>query len=120
MKVRTKQCDACPWRVDVVASRDIPGGYCEQKHAALRNTIAQEDGDLGVLFGLSAPLRVMACHETPEGKELACAGWLAHQLGPGNNIALRLRVRTDPELREAVSKLELVGEQHERFEDTIT
>ncbi len=107
-----RQCKGCPWRVDV-DPRDIPGGYCEEKHAALKGTVAAP-GDVGVLK-LPRVLRVMACHETKVGKEVPCAGWLANQMGPGNNIALRLAVATG-----AVSgDIELVDEQHERFEDTL-
>lgn len=104
-----RQCAKCPWRVDV-DPHDIPNGYCETKHARLRNTLAKP-GE----FRLGGTLRMMACHETMPGKELPCVGWLAHQLGPGNNIALRLAVYRDPKLGE----FELVGEQHERFEDTL-
>lgn len=103
-----KQCKKCPWRKDV-NPRDIPNGYCEVKHAALESTIAEP----GVIQ--AGPLRLMACHETPPGRELPCVGWLAHQLGEGNNIALRLAViqgRID-------GNIETVGEQHERFEDTL-
>ena len=57
----------------------------------------------------------MACHETPLGWELPCVGWLAYQLGPGNNLALRLAV-----IQGRVSAdVETVGEQRERFEDTL-
>lgn len=104
-----KQCKACPWRVDVVPEKDIPGGYSADKHCALKSTIS--DGGLN----LSQQLRIMACHETPIGKEKACVGWLANQLGIGNNIALRYAVafgRLDADV-------ETVGEQHERLEDTL-
>ena len=104
-----RQCAKCPWRVDV-DPRDIPNGYCPRKHANLRSTIAKP-GDLR--FG--GPLQMMACHESKPGRELPCVGWLAHQLGPGNNILLRLRAMSDRSLGD----FELVGEQHERFEDTL-
>jgi hypothetical protein len=42
-------------------------------------------------------------------------GWLAHQLGPGNNIALRLAVMAG----RIDGNVETVGPQHERFEDTL-
>ncbi len=63
----------------------------------------------------SGGLRIMACHETPPGKELPCVGWLANQLGPGNNLALRLAVMTG----RVDGNVQTVGEQHERFEDTL-
>lgn len=89
---------------------DIPDGYCVKKHQALRETIARP----GALH-LARPLRVMACHEAKPGAEIPCVGWLAHQLGPGNNITLRLRAHQDPTLGD----FELDGPQRETFEDTI-
>ena len=56
----------------------------------------------------------MACHESPIGKETHCVGWLMNQLGPGNNIALRLEMRNYD-----LSQVQLDGEQHETFEDTL-
>lgn len=110
---RTKQCAKCPWRVDV-DPHDIPDGYCETKHAALARTIAEPD-DIGAAVAMLSgrqPLHIMACHET---REAHCVGWLANQMGPGNNIALRISLRDC----ENLDKLKLVGEQHERFEDTL-
>lgn len=104
-----KQCAKCPWRVDV-DPRDIPNGYCEIKHANLRETIAKPGA-----LQLGGTLRMMACHESKVGKERPCVGWLANQLGRGNNILLRLAARHD----ETLHTFELVGEQHERFEDTL-
>jgi hypothetical protein len=104
---RTAQCAKCPWRKDV-DPYDIPNGYCETKHRGLASTIA----DPGALPALGAPLNVMACHETEDAH---CVGWLANQLGPGNNIGLRLSMLSC----ENVGKLRLVGEQHETFEDTL-
>lgn len=104
-----KQCQKCPWRVDV-DPYDIPDGYCEAKHAGLCSTIAKPGA-----LDLGGALRVMACHESKPGKEIACVGWLANQLGPGNNIPLRLAAMHDRKLTD----FDLVGEQHERFEDTL-
>ena len=103
-----KQCKACPWKRSTVAARDIPGGYCRNKHANLRNTIA-EPGRF-----VPGPMRMMACHETPVGRESACVGWVAHQLGPGNNIGLRLLARDG-----RFNGIELDGEQCETFEETL-
>ena len=104
---RTAQCAKCPWRKDV-DPHGIPNGYCETKHRGLASTIAKP-GDVGGAFGT---LNVMACHETDDAH---CIGWLANQLGPGNNIGLRLRMMTCENAR----KIRLVGEQHETFEDTL-
>lgn len=102
-----KQCKKCPWRKDV-DPYDIPNDYCELKHAALESTIAK-----GLNLGPS--LQMMACHESPVGDETPCVGWLSNQLGPGNNIGLRLWAIKNLK-RE---RLELVGEQHETFEETL-
>ncbi len=104
-----RQCAKCPWRTDV-DPYDIPDGYCEVKHRALKSTIA-EPGN--IMRGKS--LRAMACHEFPEGKESACVGWVFNQLGSGNNIALRMQALDG---RFADWKLAKVA-QHERFEDTL-
>jgi hypothetical protein len=106
---RTRQCDKCPWKVST-DPHDIPHGYSEDKHRALKATIA-EPGSLN----LGAPLMVMACHEHPQSKEVYCLGWLMNQLGPGNNIALRLALSD----RENLAEVKLIGKQHKRFEDTL-
>jgi hypothetical protein len=54
----------------------------------------------------------MACHEL-EGAH--CIGWLVNQVGVGNNIAMRLRMR-DCENADAIR---LRGEQHACFDDTL-
>jgi len=103
------QCAKCPWRVDVDPN-DIPNNYCETKHRNLTNTIA----DPGSLRSMGV-LRSMACHESKEGKELHCVGWLINQLGEGNNIPLRLAVATG----RIDANVEPVGEQHDCLEDTF-
>lgn len=105
---RTKQCPKCPWRQDV-DPHDIANGYCETKHRALESTIASP-GDLSCLAG--GTIHVMACHET---RDAHCVGWLLNQLGPGNNIGLRLDAMSCGNIRE----VELVGEQHETLEETL-
>jgi len=106
---RRKQCEKCPWRVDVDPN-DIPNGYSRELHAALEDTIAT----LGVL-DTPGGLRMMACHDTPEGREQACVGWMMNQLGPGNNIPLRVHVIHNRDLAD----VETVGDQHATFEDTL-
>jgi Family of unknown function (DUF6283) len=100
---RTAQCAKCPWLVDTDPF-DIPDGYDPEKHRALERTIATPGSmDLGP---------AMACHETDEAH---CVGWLVNQLGPGNNIGLRIRMISC----ENASKIRLRGEQHECFESTL-
>lgn len=104
---RTKQCAKCPWRKDV-DPYDIPDGYDVEKHKALACTIA----DPGSLANIGGTMKVMACHETEDAH---CVGWLMNQLGPGNNIAMRFAMLDCENSRD----IKLVGEQHERFEDTL-
>jgi hypothetical protein len=105
---RTAQCAKCPWRKDV-NPRDIPGGYCETRHHNLAKTIAPADP-----FAQLAKVEqhVMACHEMHDAH---CVGWLMNQLGPGNNIMLRMKMRSCTN----ADKVRLVGDQHETFEDTL-
>jgi hypothetical protein len=103
-----------PYRKLSTDPREIPHGYSAERHRALAGTIADATGNLAAALGAEA-LRVMACHEHPEGREAHCVGWLANQLGPGNNIALRMSVRDC----DNIHRLRLDGPQHQRFEDTL-
>lgn len=108
---RTKQCAKCPWKVDVDPF-DIPNGYCVEKHKNLSSTMASGS----ILEQLSSrTTNAMACHLSKEGEEQMCIGWLVHQLGPGNNIAMRLKMSSC----ENSGDIEVFGEQHENFEDTL-
>ena len=60
----------------------------------------------------SCSLHIMACHEHHKAH---CIGWLANQLGPGNNIALRMQMLKC----ENVGKLKVIGEQHKTFNETL-
>lgn len=101
---RTQQCVKCPWRVETDPF-DIPNGYDPEKHRALEKTIAEP----GSLRDTGS---VMACHETDRAH---CVGWLVHQLGPGNNIGLRIRMMSC----ENANAIRLRGAQHATFEDTL-
>lgn len=105
---RTVQCAKCPWRVDV-DPRDIPNGYSEERHCALRGTIAIP-GEMNL-----GTLRVMQCHETTDAEPAHCLGWLMNQLGSGNNLGLRMLARNC----ENIGEVRLIGDQHESFEETL-
>lgn len=102
-----KQCAKCPWKTST-DPHDIPNGYSEDKHHGLTCTIAKP-GD----FRGSGSM--MACHEYPKGKEKPCVGWLVHQIGPGNNLGLRMRAMAG----QVDMNVRTVGEQHACFEDTL-
>lgn len=101
---RTTQCVKCPWRT-AVDPYEIPNGYSKERHRALKGTIA-------VPGRISRNAAAMACHETDDAH---CIGWLVNQLGPGNNIGLRIKMI----YCENAGKIRLRGEQHETFEDTL-
>jgi hypothetical protein len=112
---RTQQCAKCPWKV-TTNPHDIPRGYDPEKHANLKGTIATAGAIEQVCETLNnspdRPLRIMACHEEHDAH---CIGWLMHQMGPGNNIRLRMTMRHCQNFGD----VKLDGEQHERFEDTL-
>lgn len=101
---RTTQCAKCPWRKDV-NPHEIPNSYSEEKHRALSSTISS---------GLRSLLadKAMACHESHDAH---CLGWLVNQVGPGNNIGLRIQMTKC----ENTDKIRLIGEQHDTFDDTL-
>jgi len=105
-----RQCAKCPWRVST-DPREIPDGYSPDLHRGLSKTIAEP----GSFAGFGQPMQVMACHHSAPGREETCVGWLAHQLGPGNNIALRLMEI----MGHLDTDIETIGPQHETFEDTL-
>lgn len=107
---RTRQCKKCPWKKST-DPHDIPDGYSVDLHRRLSRTIAEPGSLRGMRGGVSA----MACHEHARGEEAHCVGWLMHQLGPGNNLPLRIAMMNCQNLRDVV----LDGEQHECFEDTL-
>lgn len=61
-----RPCDECPWRRDQPAGRFPPERY-EQLAATSRTAAGHPE--------LYDPL--FACHKSREGRDLACAGWLA-------------------------------------------
>ena len=103
-----RQCATCPWRISTVPDRDIPN-YDPELHVGLRAKTIRSG-----LGSLTSCGRQMACHYSKPGEEFACAGWIHNQVGPGNNISVRMAV--------AYGQLpvpEVVGDQHETFDDTL-
>lgn len=103
---RLKQCAKCPWKKKT-NPHEIPNGYSAELHKRLQCTIAEP---ASLRFNSNA----MACHESAPGDETYCIGWLMHQLGPGNNIGLRIKM-----MGRDLRAIELDGEQHDCFEDTL-
>ena len=104
---RLKQCEKCPWKIDT-DPYDIPDGYDVEKHKNLSCTIAKSENAF-------ERTNNMACHHSSGEDGMYCIGWLNNQLGRGNNLGLRMSMMNC----ENISKIQTVGEQHERFEDTL-
>jgi hypothetical protein len=106
------QCKSCPWRVDCEPDRDIPN-YDRELACGLRRTIRSGVDSIASVIA-TGKMHIMACHYSKPGEEFACAGWLHNQLGPGNNLAVRLRIA-----RGDLPVPEVDGEQHETYEATL-
>jgi hypothetical protein len=106
---RLNQCAKCPWKVSTDPF-EIPDGYGVDLHASLANTIAEPGA-----YRPNKAMHIFACHESPLEQPAHCIGWLMNQLGPGNNIGLRLSMRNC----ENIQHVKLDGPQHACFEDTL-
>ena len=74
-----KPCGECPYRRD-----QPPGRFPPERFEALRAT----RGLPGREAGLTAP--IFACHKSVEGRDIACAGWLA--VDGAQHLGMRLAV----------------------------
>lgn len=83
MKSLNKPCKACPWRKDAHA-QDIPG-FDLAKAESMARCCPDAEG-----FGPDFFAPVFACHQSPQGEEFPCAGWLAQvgEASPRIRIAL--------------------------------
>ena len=66
-----RPCSECPWRRDVE-----PGQFPAERFVALART------------AYDMARHTFACHKSPEGREFACAGFLAR--GAEHNLSVRL------------------------------
>ncbi|MFF0092763.1 DUF6283 family protein [Streptomyces canus] len=91
MPRQKKPCTRCPW-----VRTTSPGEFPAERYEVLRRTSVQDDGEQP---SFDAPL--FACHKTPEGREKACAGWLA-SVGH-EHIGVRVAVAQGRLPREALT-----------------
>lgn len=105
---RTKQCKYCPWKKDADLTK-IPN-YDPIQHQQLEKTIVAEQYE-----AIYKPIQAMACHCSTQKKQTFCVGWLHNQLGAGNNITLRLKMRN----YQNISDLKISGEQYQTFNETL-
>lgn len=97
-------CKTCPWRVDQHADV-IPGFVLE----LAENLVATTGDEFG------AP--IFACHQSRDGEEIVCAGWLA--VYGYNSIAVRLMVMGGRLAPEALTAGPNWPELHQSFRELI-
>lgn len=85
MTAPRKQCASCPWKRSVNPD-SLPGGYGHVDREAVARA------SIGDTVSLRREAPRMGCHVVRPGPVLPCVGWLVQQLGPGNNLALRMDV----------------------------
>ena len=105
---QTKQCKNCPWKKSVTVA-DIPN-YCVKTHEALRETIADETGNVSQIQCKN--ITVMTCHKSIRSP---CVGWLHNQLGRGSNVPLRIQMMSYSNAKE----IEVDGKQKDTFDETL-
>ena len=76
-------CSECPWRKDQPAGRFPPERYESLKATSW----TKERGSAP----MGAPM--FACHKSREGRDLACAGWLAVE--GANHVGVRIALMQD-------------------------
>ncbi|AEM88884.1 DUF6283 family protein [Streptomyces violaceusniger] len=86
-------CGDCPWRTDVE-----PGQFEAYRFDSLKTTSTQPEVTSAADV-LGQPM--FACHQTQEGREQACAGWLVVAAAQGN-LRIRLALATGDLPPEAV------------------
>ncbi|MDX3345966.1 DUF6283 family protein [Streptomyces sp. ME02-6987-2C] len=93
MPRQERPCTRCPWRLDTPA-----GQFAQERYDSegLRSTSPQGPDSQPTVW---SPL--FACHKSPEGREKACAGWLA-AVG-SEHPGVRLAVAQDRLPAEALS-----------------
>lgn len=101
-----RPCPECPWRVDTE-----PGQFDACRYDALRNTT----GSPGREAPFGAPM--FACHKSPEGREFACAGWLA-AVGC-EHVSVRFAVIAGQLPAEALSPGDGWPELHGSYEEMV-
>lgn len=110
MKAPGKPCPSCPWRC-AASAEDIPN-FDLSLAERLANTCPDHKG-MGPDFGAS----MFACHQSKEGDEFPCAGWLA-KVG-NRHPSVRIAVfegRLDPAaLKPGVDWPEL----HDTYQDVL-
>lgn len=103
---RTKQCKGCPWK-ESIDPATIPNGFDYEVHQRLLDN-TPEAGEFNV-----TELHIMSCHHSNDRDGMMCIGWLENQLGVGNNIPLRFKMRNCTN----IDQIKVYGKQKKDFRD---
>jgi hypothetical protein len=110
----TKPCANCPWLKSTPAGGSSIPNFGIELMRNLKNTVPPRDMDDTGFY------KVMACHKSTEGKQFACAGYMA-KAGLDFNINARLVAR-DAELDatalfDATDKLDMYTDFYDMLDD---
>lgn len=105
-----KPCASCPWRLDKDA-RDIPN-FDMEKAEGLAACCPDRRG-----FGPDFGATLFACHQSKDGAEIACAGWLAAvgNRHPGVRLAVVMHRLSPEALRPGADWPEI----HPTYDDVL-
>lgn len=104
-----KPCPTCPWRkASATGGGEIPNFSIELMRQ-LANTVAPQGSDI------SWPRRVFACHSSKEGREYACAGYVAQE--GATNVNLMMLGIDVHQIKENCSGIDLYENFHEMLAD---
>ena len=104
----SKPCPSCPWRLDKDA-HDIPN-FDMEKAEGLAACCPDRRG-----FGPDFGATLFACHQSKDGGEMACAGWLAavgHR-HPGVRLAVVMNRLSPDALRPGADWPEMHTSYHD-------
>lgn len=102
-------CKTCPWRVDQHA--DAIPNFSLELAEGLANTCPRNG------YGPDLGSPQFACHQSKDGDEIVCAGWLA--TNGAAHPAVRINVFAGHTPAEALEPNEDWPDLHETFEEVI-
>lgn len=104
-----KPCPTCPWRKSsATGGGEIPNFSIELMRK-LANTVPPQGSDI------SWPRRIFACHSSKEGREYACAGYVAQE-GATNVNLMMLGIDVD-KIKENCAGIDLYENFHQMLAD---
>lgn len=104
-----KPCPTCPWRKSSAKGGGEIPNFSIELMRQLANTVAPQGSDV------TWPRKVFACHSSKEGREYACAGYVAQE-GATNVNLMMLGIDVD-QIKSNCSGIDLYENFHEMLAD---